>query len=146
MVVVVVVGGGGGEDEEGWWTGGCCGGDIASRCLHIRMDGGDLFIHPVPAQPRQNPAFPSLAHPAALSWTGLSLGPVGRLRDKKQPVLPIKGNSESTPRRPGKPVETYLFAMFNENQKAEGVEQHLGLFQPDMSEVYHVDFAAGSSS
>ncbi|CAD6271712.1 unnamed protein product [Miscanthus lutarioriparius] len=50
-----------------------------------------------------------------------------------------------TPRRPGKAVETYLFAMFNENGKAEGVEQHFGIFQPDMSEVYHVDFTAGSS-
>ena len=51
-----------------------------------------------------------------------------------------------TPRRPGKAVETYLFAMFNENGKPEGVEQHFGLFQPDMSEVYHVDFSAGSAS
>ncbi|VAH08761.1 unnamed protein product [Triticum turgidum subsp. durum] len=41
-------------------------------------------------------------------------------------------------------VETYLFAMFNENQKPEGTEQHFGLFQPDMSAVYPVDFAAGA--
>ena len=27
-----------------------------------------------------------------------------------------------TPRQPGKAVETYLFAMFNENQKLEGME------------------------
>ncbi|VAH20628.1 unnamed protein product [Triticum turgidum subsp. durum] len=44
----------------------------------------------------------------------------------------------------GLAVETYLFAMFNENQKPEGTEQHFGLFQPDMSAVYPVDFAAGS--
>uniref|UniRef100_A0ACD5T904 Uncharacterized protein n=2 Tax=Avena sativa TaxID=4498 RepID=A0ACD5T904_AVESA len=46
-----------------------------------------------------------------------------------------------TPRRPGKAVETYLFAMFNENQKPEGTEQHFGLFQPDMTAVYPIDFA-----
>ncbi|KAL6853819.1 hypothetical protein ACP4OV_019848 [Aristida adscensionis] len=50
-----------------------------------------------------------------------------------------------TPRRPGKAVETFIFAMFNENQKPQGVEQHFGLFEPDMSEVYHVDFTASSS-
>ncbi|EMS53138.1 Putative glucan endo-1,3-beta-glucosidase GVI [Triticum urartu] len=44
----------------------------------------------------------------------------------------------------GLAVETYLFAMFNENQKPEGTEQHFGLFQPDMSAVYPVDFAAGA--
>ncbi|KAJ3669224.1 hypothetical protein LUZ60_011174 [Juncus effusus] len=49
-----------------------------------------------------------------------------------------------TPRRPNKELETYLFAMFNENQKPEGVEQNFGLYRPDMSEVYHVDFSNSS--
>lgn len=56
------------------------------------------------------------------------------------------GSGRGTPRRPGKPVEAFIFAMFNENQKPEGVEQHFGMFQPDMTEVYHVDFTAASSS
>ncbi|KXG33561.1 hypothetical protein SORBI_3003G326700 [Sorghum bicolor] len=55
-------------------------------------------------------------------------------------------SGRGTPRRPGKAVEAFVFAMFNENQKPEGVEQHFGLFQPDMTEVYHVDFTAASSS
>jgi len=56
------------------------------------------------------------------------------------------GSGRGTPRRPGKAVEAFVFAMFNENQKPEGVEQHFGLFEPDMTEVYHVDFTAASSS
>ncbi|KAI5018818.1 putative glucan endo-1,3-beta-glucosidase GVI isoform X2 [Hordeum vulgare subsp. vulgare] len=59
-------------------------------------------------------------------------------------VIRHAASGAGTPRRPGKAVETYLFAMFNENQKPEGTEQHFGLFQPDMSAVYPVDFASGS--
>ncbi|VAH80782.1 unnamed protein product [Triticum turgidum subsp. durum] len=56
----------------------------------------------------------------------------------------VRHVGRGTPRRPGKAVETYIFAMFNENQKPEGVEQYFGMFQPDMSQVYPVDFSASS--
>nr|CAD1817239.1 unnamed protein product [Ananas comosus var. bracteatus] len=51
-------------------------------------------------------------------------------------------SSAGTPRRPGKGIETYLFAMFNEDEKPAGTEQNFGLYRPDMSEVYHVNFAS----
>ena len=45
-----------------------------------------------------------------------------------------------TPRRPWRGVEAYLFAMFNENTKPVGVEQNFGLYHPNMTEVYHIEF------
>lgn len=44
-----------------------------------------------------------------------------------------------TPRHPGA-IETYLFSMFNENQKDSGVEQNWGLFYPNMQRVYPISF------
>ncbi|THG23943.1 hypothetical protein TEA_015952 [Camellia sinensis var. sinensis] len=45
-----------------------------------------------------------------------------------------------TPKRPGKSIETYVFAVFNENHKRPGIEQNFGLYYPNMTEVYHVEF------
>ncbi|XP_054789823.1 probable glucan endo-1,3-beta-glucosidase BG4 [Prosopis cineraria] len=43
-----------------------------------------------------------------------------------------------TPKRPEAFIEGFVFAMFNENLKPAGVEQHFGLFYPNMRPVYPV--------
>ncbi|KAJ4843274.1 hypothetical protein Tsubulata_009887, partial [Turnera subulata] len=49
-------------------------------------------------------------------------------------------NNVGTPKSPGKGLEIYIFALFNENLKASGTEQHFGLFYPTMEPVYPIQF------
>ncbi|KAF3787613.1 putative glucan endo-1-3-beta-glucosidase [Nymphaea thermarum] len=45
-----------------------------------------------------------------------------------------------TPARPGKPIPTYIFSLYNENQKpGPGTERHWGLLYPNGSAIYEVD-------
>ncbi|XP_031110979.1 glucan endo-1,3-beta-glucosidase, acidic-like [Ipomoea triloba] len=55
-------------------------------------------------------------------------------------IAHVKGNA-GTPMKPGRSIETYLFAMYDENQKpGDQVEKHFGVYRPDKSSKYQLQF------
>lgn len=58
----------------------------------------------------------------------------------------IRHVGQGTPRRRGRAIQSYLFALFNENQKPAGEEQNFGLFYPNRQPVYPINFALITSN
>jgi len=51
-------------------------------------------------------------------------------------------SNAGTPKRPGRSIETYIFALFNEDKPSQDdTERHYGLFYPNKSPVYEVNFS-----
>nr|AAM64490.1 beta-1,3-glucanase, putative [Arabidopsis thaliana] len=51
-----------------------------------------------------------------------------------------------TPARRGAPIPTFLFSLFNENQKpGSGTERHWGILNPDGTPIYDIDFSGTRS-
>ncbi|XP_027100951.1 glucan endo-1,3-beta-glucosidase-like, partial [Coffea arabica] len=77
--------------------------------------------------------WPSDGHPPAASS--------GNAVTYYRNVISHVKSGRGTPRRPGRGIETYLFAMFDENQKPGAeTERHFGLFFPDKRPKYVISF------
>ncbi|CAI9113821.1 OLC1v1014503C1 [Oldenlandia corymbosa var. corymbosa] len=77
--------------------------------------------------------WPSYGNPPAASWRNA--------RQYVSNLIRHVNSGAGTPKRPGRAIETYLFAMFDENEKqGAATERHFGLFRATKEPKYPISF------
>ncbi|MCL7036946.1 hypothetical protein MKW94_028623 [Papaver nudicaule] len=76
-------------------------------------------------------------------WPSAGNGDIATVKNAEMYINNLMGTlfiNEGSPKRPRHNLETYIFAMYNENLKPDGTERNFGVYRPDLTEVYHVYF------
>uniref|UniRef100_A0A7N0REK0 Uncharacterized protein n=1 Tax=Kalanchoe fedtschenkoi TaxID=63787 RepID=A0A7N0REK0_KALFE len=71
--------------------------------------------------------------------SGGSYASISNAQEYNNNLVKLVGSGKGTPKRPSTEREAYIFAMYNENLKPTGIENHWGLYYPNLKEVYHVN-------
>lgn len=101
----------------------------------------DAFISAVEKQGYSN--IPIVITESGWPSAGTAVATVDNARAYNNNLSKHVLSTAGTPKRPGSTIETYIFALFNENQKGGAEEErHFGLFETNMSPVYPVVFTA----
>lgn len=87
------------------------------------------------------PNIPLIVTESGWPSAGVDVATVDNARTYNNNLIRHVLSNEGTPKRPGTSIETYIFALFNEDKKPAGMEQHFGLFYPNQQHVYPVNFS-----
>ena len=86
--------------------------------------------------------FPLIVTESGWPSGGTDVATVDNARTYTNNLISHVLSNAGTPKRPGMSIDTYIFALFNENNKGgDEIERHFGLFYPNKQSVYTVNFS-----